>query len=50
MTSLVDTDNQSAKEFTFLQSLSIHSGTVRCLDVLDVDDSIISGSIDTSAK
>ena len=49
MTSLVE-DAIGGGDFNFLQSLAIHSGTVRCLDVLDVDDSIVSGSIDTSVK
>ena len=38
-------------DFNFLQSLAIHSGTVRCLDVLEAEgDAIVSGSIDTSVK
>ena len=58
MTSLLDNDNDESKndgvggntDFTFLQSLAVHTGSVRCLDVLKGTDVLISGSIDTSAK
>ena len=37
-------------EFKFQQCLAVHQGAVRCLAVQGDTDSLVSGSIDSSAK
>ena len=47
---MVDPMQLKDNEFKFLQGVKVHEGSVRCLTILPIDDSLVSGSIDHSCK